>query len=297
MSSEAIETARACAEDALMASAGHALSTEEPAPMDKNKPLEYVAYGADRRVLGLLDAPFPAQYEIDLHGHTVDEAASAIATLFQNERRLTHIRIIHGVGRHSKQGRPLLKAYINRWLKGNPDIVAFASARRSDGGVGRSMQSPAVCLTIIGDEPDLLLSFHKFHQTALSLHLSLVSLFTTSKWIITRLELDFIGEPEIFRTHDKCFQDAVDKPLVVLGLITMDDYTRRIHSALMSARSLIRRPLTKGGWWSTASSRIRVRPFVENLVVDASYASRIDLTNLRHLCRAVLRRNEFSPMQ
>ena len=123
----------------FIASAGHGLSTEEPAPMDKNKPLEYVAYGADRRVLGLLDeAPFPAQYEIDLHGHTVDEAASAIATLFQimNERRLTHIRIIHGVGRHSKQGRPLLKAYINRWLKGNPDIVAFASARRSDGGVG-----------------------------------------------------------------------------------------------------------------------------------------------------------------
>ena len=139
MSSEAIETARARAEDALIASVNHGLSTEEPAPMDKNKPLEYVAYGADRRVLGLLDeAPFPAQYEIDLHGHTVDEAASAIATLFQimNERRLTHIRIIHGVGRHSKQGRPLLKAYINRWLKGNPDIVAFASARRSDGGVG-----------------------------------------------------------------------------------------------------------------------------------------------------------------
>ncbi|MFZ9022933.1 MAG: Smr/MutS family protein, partial [Litorivicinaceae bacterium] len=35
-----------------------------------------------------------------------------------------------------KDGRPLLKAYVNRWLKNNPDIVAFASARRSDGGVG-----------------------------------------------------------------------------------------------------------------------------------------------------------------
>jgi DNA-nicking Smr family endonuclease len=139
MSSEATETARARAEDAVTTAASHGLSIEEPAPMDKNKPLEYVAYGADRRVLSLLDeAPFPAQYEVDLHGHTVDEAANAIAALFQimNERRLTHIRIIHGVGWHSKHGRPLLKAYINRWLKGNPDIVAFASARRSDGGVG-----------------------------------------------------------------------------------------------------------------------------------------------------------------
>ncbi|HCL68599.1 MAG TPA: hypothetical protein DIC49_03720 [Gammaproteobacteria bacterium] len=139
MSSEAIKTARARAEDAVTTLTCHGLSTEEPAHMDKNKPLEYVAYGVNRRVLGLLDeAPFPAQYEVDLHGHTVDDAAIAIATLFQavNERRLTHIRIIHGVGRHSKHGRPLLKAYINRWLKGNPDIVAFASARRSDGGVG-----------------------------------------------------------------------------------------------------------------------------------------------------------------
>ena len=139
MSFEAIETARARAEDAVTTVASHGLSIEEPAPMDKNKPLEYVAYGADRRVLSLLDeTPFPAQYELDLHGHTVDEAANAIAALFQimNERRLTHIRIIHGVGRHSKHGRPLLKAYINRWLKGNPNIVAFASARRSDGGVG-----------------------------------------------------------------------------------------------------------------------------------------------------------------
>ncbi len=139
MSAEAIESARARAGDAVTTFAGHGLSTEEPAPMNKNKPLEYVAYKVDRSVLTLLDeAPFPAQYEVDLHGHTVDEAANAIAMLFQvmNERRLTHIRIIHGIGRHSKHGRPLLKAYINRWLKGNPDIVAFASARRSDGGVG-----------------------------------------------------------------------------------------------------------------------------------------------------------------
>ncbi|MBU25602.1 MAG: hypothetical protein CMD99_06180 [Gammaproteobacteria bacterium] len=138
-SSEAIETARTHAVDAVTTSAGHGLSTDEPAPMDNTRPLDYIAYQVDRRVLELLDeAPFPAQYEVDLHGHTVDEAANAIATLFQvmNERRLTHIRIIHGVGRHSQHGRPLLKAYINRWLKGNPNIVAFASARRSDGGVG-----------------------------------------------------------------------------------------------------------------------------------------------------------------
>jgi len=138
-SAEDIEIARARAQDTVATRAHHGLSTEEPPSIDPHKPLEYVAYEIDRRVLGLLDeAPFPAQYEIDLHGYTVDEAAYAITNLFQiiREKRLTHIRITHGIGRHSKDGKPLLKAYVNRWLKNNPDIVAFASARRSDGGAG-----------------------------------------------------------------------------------------------------------------------------------------------------------------
>jgi len=139
LSAEAARDARARAENAAPVEVRHGLSTEEPPPIDPLRVLEYLAYDADRRVLGLLDeVPFPAQIELDLHGHTVDEAARAIAQLFQiiRDKRLTHVRITHGVGRHSKDGRPLLKAYVNRWLKGNPDIVAFASARRSDGGVG-----------------------------------------------------------------------------------------------------------------------------------------------------------------
>ncbi len=139
LSSDEIEAARARAEDSVVSEAHHGLSTAEPPPLDPLKPLEYVAYEVDRRVLSLLDeTPFPAQYEIDLHGYTVDEAAHAITALFETirELRLTHIRITHGVGRHSKAGRPLLKAYVNRWLKNNRDIVAFASARRSDGGAG-----------------------------------------------------------------------------------------------------------------------------------------------------------------
>lgn len=139
LSEQAIEIARARAEQATPVEHHHGLSTEEPAPMDPHRVLNYLAYDADRRVLGLLDeVPFPAQLEIDLHGHTVEEAARAIASVFRviREKRLTHLRITHGVGRHSKDGRPLLKAYVNRWLKANPDIIAFASARRSDGGVG-----------------------------------------------------------------------------------------------------------------------------------------------------------------
>lgn len=139
LSEQATKIARERAENASPIEVHHGLSTDEPPPMDPLRVLQYVAYDADRRVLGLLDEiPFPAQIEIDLHGHTVEDAARAVSQLFHiiREKRLTHLRITHGIGRHSKDGRPLLKSYVNRWLKGNPDIIAFASARRSDGGVG-----------------------------------------------------------------------------------------------------------------------------------------------------------------
>lgn len=131
--------ARARAEDTTENGSYHGLSTDQPPPIDPLKPLQYIAYGIDRGILELLDtAPFPSQHEIDLHGYTVDEAASAVAQIFQHIRdhRLSHIRITHGVGRHSQNGRPILKALVNRWLKNNPDVIAFASARRSDGGTG-----------------------------------------------------------------------------------------------------------------------------------------------------------------
>ena len=54
------------------------------------------------------------------------------------------------------------------------------------------MQSLADYLTIVGDELDLFLSFHKFHQAALPLHLPLSQpIFPSGKWIVARLELNF----------------------------------------------------------------------------------------------------------
>lgn len=130
---------RARAENRPTSQGDHGLSLSEPPPMDPLKPLEYVAYGVDRRILSVLDqSPFPAQDELDLHGLTVTEAAQEIRALFSHiaQKKLTHLRITHGIGRHSKGGMPVLKAYLNRWLKSNPDIIAFASARRSEGGTG-----------------------------------------------------------------------------------------------------------------------------------------------------------------
>ena len=98
-----------------------------------------------------------------------------------------------------------------------------------------SMQSPVAYLTIAKDEPDLFLSFHKLHQAALSLYLSLGQLILPiSKWIVARLELDFywrtgnIQDPtvDIFKIPSIGLRD-------LLCLVTMDDYTRWVHPPLM----------------------------------------------------------------
>ena len=98
-----------------------------------------------------------------------------------------------------------------------------------------SMQSPAAYSTIARDEPDLFLSFHKLHQAALSLYLSLSQLILPiSKWIVARLELDFYRRTgNIQDTTIDIFKIPSIGLRYILGLVTMDNYTRRVHPPLM----------------------------------------------------------------
>ncbi|MDT3707428.1 MAG: Smr/MutS family protein [Thiobacillus sp.] len=76
--------------------------------------------------------------ELDLHGHTGDEARVALA-LFLNrcmkdDRRC--VRIIHGKGLGSKNRLPVLKNKVRHWLMQREDVLAFCQARAVDGGTG-----------------------------------------------------------------------------------------------------------------------------------------------------------------
>ena len=58
---------------------------------------------------------------------------------FLRRRRLSGarcVRIIHGKGRGSAQGLPVLKNKVNYWLQQRDDVLAFCSARPVDGGTG-----------------------------------------------------------------------------------------------------------------------------------------------------------------
>lgn len=78
------------------------------------------------------------QGELDLHGHTGDEARIALAAFLnrcmKDDRRC--VRIIHGKGHGSKNRLPVLKNKVRHWLTQREDVLAFCQARTVDGGAG-----------------------------------------------------------------------------------------------------------------------------------------------------------------
>lgn len=81
---------------------------------------------------------FIVEAELDLHGLTSAMAQRELGDFLQtcryNNRRC--VRIIHGKGRGSRDGKPILKNHLNRWLRLRDDVLAFTSARPVDGGTG-----------------------------------------------------------------------------------------------------------------------------------------------------------------
>jgi DNA-nicking Smr family endonuclease len=76
--------------------------------------------------------------ELDLHGHSGDEARVALAAFLNRcmleERRC--VRIIHGKGHGSKNRLPVLKNKVRHWLMQREEVLAFCQARTVDGGAG-----------------------------------------------------------------------------------------------------------------------------------------------------------------
>ena len=81
---------------------------------------------------------FSIEAELDLHGQTKIEARQTIVQFLHHcrEQRMRCVRIIHGKGHGSHQKRPVLKQYVNHWLRQRDEVLAFCSARPVDGGTG-----------------------------------------------------------------------------------------------------------------------------------------------------------------
>jgi len=121
------------------------VTSQEPLALENTD--EYIrgaVPGLDPRVVrDLSRGQFTVQGELDLHG---SDAPTARARLEQflvqaHGRGLRCVRVVHGRGRGSPGGTPVLKAQLPRWLARGPArgiVLAYATARPRDGGAGAS---------------------------------------------------------------------------------------------------------------------------------------------------------------
>ena len=114
-------------------------------PLDLEVTGEYVEgapHPIGRFLLGdLRTGHYSVEAHLDLHGFDAREAKALFEAFFKDclRRSLGCVRIVHGRGHHSKDGQPVLKENLQRWLQSRRfgrHVVAYTSARLHDGGGG-----------------------------------------------------------------------------------------------------------------------------------------------------------------
>ena len=101
--------------------------------------LSFKKPGIQHRILSKLRrGQFTMKGALDLHGMTTNEAYRALERFLDESvmQKRQHVLIIHGKGRGSKTGRPIIKNRVFDWLRQYPDVLAFCSANQNDGGTG-----------------------------------------------------------------------------------------------------------------------------------------------------------------
>ncbi|MDP3678269.1 MAG: Smr/MutS family protein, partial [Methylotenera sp.] len=78
------------------------------------------------------------QAAIDLHGLISDEARLYVSTFISDCKKcgIRCVRIVHGKGLGSRNRESVLKHKLRGWLMQKDEVIAYAQARRQDGGSG-----------------------------------------------------------------------------------------------------------------------------------------------------------------
>ncbi|MDD2932587.1 MAG: Smr/MutS family protein [Methylotenera sp.] len=78
------------------------------------------------------------QAKIDLHGLVSDEARLYVSSFISDckKRGIRCVRIVHGKGLGSPNREPILKHKLRGWLMQKDEVIAYAEARKQDGGSG-----------------------------------------------------------------------------------------------------------------------------------------------------------------
>jgi len=105
---------------------------------DPMSEMRFARDGVSRKLLrALSQGDFYPDDTIDLHGLTASEARDELQEFLYHalKRNLFCIKIIHGQGNSSK-GDPVIRGLIERWLKLQIDVLAFANPPQRIGGRG-----------------------------------------------------------------------------------------------------------------------------------------------------------------
>lgn len=78
------------------------------------------------------------QAKIDLHGLISDEARLYVSAFISDckKRGIRCVRIVHGKGLGSRNREPVLKHKLRGWLMQKDEVIAYAEAKKQDGGSG-----------------------------------------------------------------------------------------------------------------------------------------------------------------
>ena len=121
---------------------GMAEGRPEPGPiedLERGSRIEFSRPGLQRReIRRLRRGQHPVEDRLDLHGLFAFEAERAVLEFIDHSRArgLRCVCIIHGKGRSSPKGRPVLKAIVDRWLRRSDAVLAFCPAPDNAGGTG-----------------------------------------------------------------------------------------------------------------------------------------------------------------
>ena len=105
--------------------------------IERGSRIEFARPGLPRREIRHLRLGYhPVQDRFDLHGLFASEAERAVLEFVDRSRArgLRCVCIIHGKGRSSTKGRPVLKAVVDRWLRRCEGVLAFCPAPDNAGG-------------------------------------------------------------------------------------------------------------------------------------------------------------------
>ena len=114
------------------------LSTEYVEMVNPHDVLEYKRNGVQEGVYRKLRlGKYPSEAVLDLHRKSLQQARKDVFEFIQDSSRfgLRTIMILHGKGERSDPPA-LLKSYVNKWLPSLPQVMAFHSAQKQDGGAG-----------------------------------------------------------------------------------------------------------------------------------------------------------------